>query len=76
MTMRAFDADGNEVHIGDDVVSFRGERAILVSLARPEMPGKSGKVVVSWPLTLEELQNWSGRAEYYDKVFNLTVKDI
>jgi hypothetical protein len=68
MTLHAFNADGQEKHIGDELVDFRGDPAILVSLSRPRVPGKSGKVVVR--------DKWSEHSEYYDKVYDLTVVDI
>lgn len=68
MTLHAFDSDGQEVHIGDIVLDFRGEGAILASLTKARMPGKSGKVTVR--------DGYSESSEYYDKVFNLTVVDI
>ena len=72
MTLHAFNTDGDEVHIGDTVVDFRGDTATLAYLSRPQIPGKSGKVVV----TTTEPYNGSNGREYYDKVFNLTVVDI
>lgn len=39
---------GQEVKPGDSLVSFRGERAILIRPTRATAAGKSGKVLVRW----------------------------
>lgn len=60
------------VNPGDEIVSFRGEKAILKACTREnEMyygGGRSGKVEVVWPDGF--------KAEYYDGVFDLRVERI
>lgn len=60
------EATGKAVHVGDTVTSFRGEKATLVRMSRPRIPGKSGKVVVRWI-------DGGYEQEYYDGVFGLIV---
>lgn len=59
---------GERVLVGATVTSFRGEKAKLVSLDRPRVPGKSGKVTVEWA-------GRKGEWEYYDGVFDLRVEE-
>lgn len=60
------------IAIGDEVTSFRGEKATFVGCERRNEfrygGGKSGKVAVRWPDDMVSM-------EYYDKVFNITVID-
>ncbi len=59
--LRAVSIDtGEPVEIGDNVVSFRGERGVLASLDRPEGPGHSGKVTVRVGLDAVERQHYDG----------------
>jgi hypothetical protein len=59
-------ATGQEVTPGDEIVSFRGEKATLGYPDAPADAGRSGKVCVLW-------QPSGQRGWYYDKVFGLTV---
>jgi hypothetical protein len=62
MTLKAYNkTTGEEVKVGDMVINFRGETAILTQLNRGEGQGFSGKVTTS-----------AGRT-VYDKVWNLRV---
>lgn len=70
MPLIAFDSMGQVVKPGESVVSFRGDVATLVRPTRARTNEKSGKVVVKW-----EGFN-SPELEYYDKVFDLHIKDI
>ncbi len=64
------------VNIGDTVTNFRGETATLISLSRAQVPGKSGKVVVQWPMPSNPAFGATHyQMEYYDKVFDLAVYD-
>ena len=65
-------ATGLIVEIGDTVMSFRGEPAILTYVSRAGLPGKSGKVCVR---AVDAPDDTFSR-EYYDKVFNLKVVSI
>ena len=60
------------VNIGDEVISFRGEKATLNALTRVnEMyygGRRSGKVEVIWKDGF--------KSEYYDGVFNLRVERV
>ena len=58
---------GLEVKPGDIVTNFRGEKCTFVQATRART-WKSGKVVVKLPQGLSY--------EYYDKVFNLIVKEV
>lgn len=70
MTLIATDEKtGERVLPGATVTSFRGERAKLVSLDRPRVPGKSGKVTVKWV-------GRSGAWSYYDGVFGLRAEEV
>jgi hypothetical protein len=62
---------GQAISYGDPVTDFRGETATFVKATRAAAPGKSGKVYVSWTNT-----EGVGSLEYYDKVFDLTVKQV
>ena len=61
---------GDEVKVGDTVISFRGEPATLISLDRPAGNGRSGKVTVEWAKAP------GTRSYYYDGVFGLTVSEL
>ena len=66
--LKAYDEKtGLEVNPGDTVTDFRGEKCTFVQATR-ERTWKSGKVVVRLPQGLSY--------EYYDKVFNLIVKEV
>lgn len=71
------------VNNGDEITSFRGEKATLVRATRASMPGKSGKVLVQWdqnqPSDFDlKLGSWPPgfQMEYYDKVFDLDVQMV
>jgi hypothetical protein len=73
---------GTRVNIGERVTSFRGETAVLKAVTRARIPGKSGKVVVQWDSDIatalsrgEDVKDVA-QCEYYDKVFDLEVRDI
>lgn len=57
-----------EVKPGDTLTDFRGDKVVFLRATRERIIGKSGKVYV-------ELPNGS-RMEFYDKVFNVVVKDV
>lgn len=43
--LRAIDTEtGKPVEIGAEITDFRGDKAILVSVDRVRIPGKSGKI--------------------------------
>lgn len=71
MKLKAFKADTDEeVKIGDTIIDFRGEKAILTAITRINEfyygGCRSGKICAVW-------ENGDKR-EVYDKVFNLIVK--
>lgn len=59
---------GEEVKPGDTLTDFRGDKAVFLCATRERIEGKSGKVYV-------ELHDGS-RREFYDKVYNVIVKDV
>jgi hypothetical protein len=62
--LRLVNEAGEFVTWGDEVVSFRGERAIITSVEEPHKPASTGRVYVRW---VED-----GRtASFYPGVFNL-----
>jgi hypothetical protein len=63
---------GTEVRKGDEVISFRGEKAIFVAATRPRGPGHTGKVTVHWKSDPEPYNDLRA-LEYYDTVFDLEV---
>lgn len=65
------DKDGAIVEPGSTVTSFRGQHAVLVRATRAADAGRSGKVLVDW----QAPGPFSGRAEYYDRVFDLAVAE-
>lgn len=66
----AYDSSTNrEVKDGDIVRNRYFEEAKFVCATRAQTNSKSGKVVVRWS---EQGQ----QQEYYDKVFNLHVKEV
>lgn len=67
MKLRATNLDGTLVNVGDTITDFRGDTAILISIDRANMPGKSGKVTV--------LYN-GNRGTYYSSVFNLIIVEV
>ena len=73
MKLKAFDKNtGKEVKIGDTIIDFRGDRAILTAITRVNELNygghRSGKICAAW-------EN-GDRREVYDKVFNLIVKYV
>lgn len=71
MTLVAFDSMGVPMKKGDTMLDHRGERAIFIMATRAKMPGKTGKVLVTWVGDEKSRQQ-----EYYDTVFELTVKEV
>jgi len=72
MTLQAFDSMGQPVNSGDKILDFRGVQATFVRASRARTSdGRSGKVVVKW---IDSIALYE--CEYYDKVFDLFVKDI
>lgn len=67
----AFDAMGVPMKRGDTMLDFRGERAIFIEATRARVPGKTGKVLVTWVGDEKSKQR-----EYYDTVFELHVKEV
>ena len=62
--LRTYDEiTGKEINKGDTITDFRGEKHIFLIATRSRTENKSGKVCTA-----------NGR-EYYDRVFNLIVKD-
>lgn len=59
---------GEEVKRGDTITDFKGDKAVFLNATRERIVGKSGKVYVELPDGF--------RREFYDKVFNLVVKDV
>lgn len=67
----AFDSMGVAMKPGDTMLDQDGERAVFVQPTRARTEGRSGKVLVRW------VGDDTGRQmEYYDKVFELWVKDV
>lgn len=54
--------NGKEATIGMELISFRGEKATLISWREPHKIGSTGKVYVEWENKC--------RGEYYPDVFN------
>lgn len=52
--------------VGDEVVSFRGEKATVIGTKESFVPGKSNRVSVKWE---KESRNPDKR-EYYEEVFS------
>lgn len=51
---------------GDEVISFRGDKATVVSYRVVDNPGKSNRVTVRW-----DGEDKEGPMEYYAGVFSL-----
>lgn len=60
---------GEVVPIGSEITDFRGDKAILVSVDRVRIPGKSGMITYELP------DGKPGRC-VYDKVFGLEVVEV
>lgn len=56
--------NGEEVKKGDEVISFRGEKAVVTGWQVPAYEGKSGRVYVKWEGSNDEMG-------YYPRVFGL-----
>lgn len=72
MDLIAVREDGTEVKKGDEVTSFRGEKAVFVMATRPRWQGGTGKITVHWlsdPEPYDDLR----ALEYYDTVFFIAV---
>ena len=62
--LRAYDeTTGKEIKQGDTITDFRGETHIFSMASRARTEYKSGKVCTT------------DNREYYDRVFNIIVKD-
>lgn len=59
---------GEIVPIGSEITDFRGDKAILVSVDRVRIPGKSGKITY-------RTADGRGRC-VYDTVFGLEVVEV
>lgn len=59
---------GEVVPIGSEITDFRGDKAILVSVDRVRIPGKSGKITY-------RTADGRGRC-VYDKMFGLEVVEV
>lgn len=57
---------GQPVEINDNVVSFRGQRGVLVSIDRHEGPGYEGKVTVR--VAIDQVPR-----QYYASVWGLRI---
>lgn len=73
VTLKAYKkSTGEEVKIGDTIIDFRGDKAILVAITRVnefELGGRrSGKVAARWI-------DRNDYREVYDKVFDLIVRE-
>ena len=66
--LKLYHKNGKEVKVGDEVVDFRGEKAIVVSTILPKHEGSSGRVCVK-----QEGENWERC--YYPSVFDLEWKE-
>lgn len=65
---------GAVINVGDRVVSFRGEPAILVSLDRPKGNGRDGKVTVKWE-GFDGSKRDGFEGSYYAGVFDILVSE-
>lgn len=65
-------ADGRIVQKGDEVIDFRGDKAIVVSWVPPKFEGKSGKVYVKE--NMKNGQSWE--MGYYPEVYGLKWIDL
>lgn len=62
--LKAYDeTTGKEIKKGDMITDFRGEKHIFQMASRARSEGKSGKICTT------------DHREYYDRVFNIIVKD-
>lgn len=62
--LKAYDEKtGKEIKAGDIITDFRGEQHIFVRASKARTECKSGKVCTA------------DNREYYDRVFNIIVKD-
>lgn len=59
---------GEVVPIGSEITDFRGDKAILVSVDRVRIPGKSGKITY-------RTADGRGRC-VYDRVFGLEAVEV
>lgn len=59
---------GEVVPIGSEITDFRGDKAILVSVDRVRIPGKSGKITY-------RTADGRGRC-VYDKMFGLEAVEV
>lgn len=69
--MKAFDSMGQEVHVGETILSFRGEKAEFLRPTRARNGRKSGKVYIRW---IGDGPTHTG--EYYDSTFDLRVVEV
>jgi len=60
--MRLIHKNGKEVQVGDEVVSFRGEKATVISIQEPHTPASTGRLYV------KEEGGWE--QGYYPSVFD------
>ncbi len=62
--LKAYDeVTGKEIKKGDIIIDFRGDKSIFERASRARTQGKSGKICTA------------DGYEYYDRVFNIIVKD-
>lgn len=69
MTIKVFDSMGQEVSIGETILSFRGEKATILKVTRVRNSRRTGKVYVQW-------HEPERTGEYYDHVFDLKVVEV
>lgn len=62
---------GEKVKKGDEVVDFRGDKAIVIGWNAPRTQGKSGRVYVK-----EVLESGEFEAGYYPEVYNLEWRNL
>lgn len=63
--LKAYDKNtGKEIKKGDEITDFRGDKHIFARASRAQTENKSGKICTA--------DNY----EYYDRVFNIIVKEI
>lgn len=71
VTMVAIRADGSVVEPGDELDTFRGERCWFVRADAVTVPGKAGKVTVTF--AEGDVDPFDNRGYFYASVVGLTV---
>ena len=70
MKLKAFDSMGQEVHAGETILGHRNQKAEFLRATVARTPGKSGKIFIRW------LGPDGNTGEYYDRTFDLYVKEV